>query len=264
MSAELGTSREALLSSTVANSAKRFENVDDRVYKDWIFAALFAITNIIVAVFGLSSGIRAMHFIGASETIVNSDNSRTVDKEPHAYSPSRLIGGAMLLLFFSLIISLGTIYFVTYLSQYTVSVIFASMIAFTLFSGVLYMVYDNFTAGVLLIIISSICCVFYYVIRPYIRFASVNLKVAAQAIRDIPSMIGCAVIIALCQFVMTILWLLAVMGEATNDSNPSISYNGRSYRLEDCSTYEYTTVKIFLRFKHSNQIQCIHILYCIS
>jgi hypothetical protein len=69
----------------------------------------------------------------------------------------------------------------------------------------------------------------------------INLKVACEAIKLMPSTILAAAAVLGLELLFCLLWMLAAMGEATNESVHTISSNGKTYDLSHCSTYQYSS-----------------------
>jgi hypothetical protein len=77
--------------------------------------------------------------------------------------------------------------------------------------------------------------------RPRIDFAAANLRVACESVSHMPSTIMYALFILVAQITFVLLWVVAASGYATNNYSVTQTFNGALYRLDECTTYRYST-----------------------
>lgn len=209
------------------------------LYKDAPFIILFGINLIIITCCGLSTGISAVKAIDYySYTSISTSGS---SKSSHESSQD-FIGGVFLCLFVGLFLSIALVISLAKLSHHIINATIVVTSFISLLCGIILFTVGYLVAGLLLLLLTVFCVVFYLYMRPYIQFASVILKIACQAIQQLPSLFLTTTAVLSFQAVFSLLWILAVIGTATNESNTKINYGNTSYSLDQCTSYSYYSV----------------------
>lgn len=205
---------------------------DDSRFKDVPFSALFAINVITVTILAFTSGISSLNF-GGVNFISNSTSKTDLGMRGEV---GKIVGGLFLILFIGGTLSLGWIHFLSRSALQAVNVIFGVLFTMNVIGGFSLLFSGQFLYGLLLLVGAVIGIFVWKMMRPQIEFASINLMVAFEAIKMMPSTILAAAIILGVQLLFCFLWMLALMGVATNEGISTISAGGTTYRLSDCIT----------------------------
>lgn len=243
-----GGGRETLLinkRSTGTGLKKRkyggYDNVDDKVYKDWIFSFLFIAIYFMITVYGYSFGIKTLNSSKPLELEVS--QLKEINDDGTANWKSIFLNGVFIILFLSISLSIGIIILMTHFAKHIVTLTFATTSICCIMLGIILFTIGNIAIGLVLMIFAIISYFTFTYMKPRIAFASINLKIACQSIQDnMPALIGCAILMSLFQLYLSIIWILTVIGFATNESINTISYNGKYYNFNDCSNYHYSSI----------------------
>jgi hypothetical protein len=215
-----------------------YANLD---YPDLIFTLLFIINLIIIICYGLFVGIRVVSMIDdLSYVTVSSNNSLSTSSE-HS---SDFLGGVFMSLGLGITLSMSLAAVFAKLSPHLINTTIILSGAFAVLTGIVMFTMGYQVVGILLLFLSVFCSLFYLYMKAYIKFASVLLKIACQALEQLPSLYLVAAVVLLFQAFFSLMWLFAAIGTATNESKSYISANGSKYPLEDCLSYSYSTVSL--------------------
>lgn len=209
-------------------------------YKDVVFSILFYVHLLVIIILGLTLGASAMKY-------QNELSTTTVDKsgglhEHHSHSQnSRFTGGIIIVASIGAFLSLSYVWLMTFFSKYLIIFTFASSICIMLGIGVVLFTLNYIAGGFSLIILAVITVAFFNLIKERIYFASVNLKVACESISSMPTIFLVPILCLLLNVCYCIVWVLAVLGVATNESDDTIAYKGKTYHLDECSSFKYSS-----------------------
>lgn len=224
-------SRRTLLydngSSTIGPSIKRLQGE----YRDVFFAVLFIASQLVVIILGFSSGIKALILSSPDEIIVNSDHTTQTIHNDKQFSRLSLLGGILLLSGCSVLISIAVVSLLCKYANQIATISIISTFATLGISGISLFVSGSILGGAMLFGIAvGAFAIYYFWIRQRLIFASAVLQIASEAIAHMTlffyvSMLVCA------GGCLSLLWLLALFGAATNES--ARMYEGT------CTSYEY-------------------------
>ena len=212
-------------------------------YPDVLFGLLFIGNLLTVFILGLTGGIRAFSTFGPSQTNI-STNGISINKSPNG-KPSDLLGGIILILLLSITFSISFVCILAKLSHYIVPAVLLGNGLFSLIVGVILFTIGDITWGLSLLLLAVVSILFFQYMKKHIAFASVNLKLACIAVSDMGgSLLMTTSIMLALQTLFIFFWVLAIVGAATNESNTTISINGKTFNSNQCSTYKYSTVSL--------------------
>lgn len=226
---------EALMGQEVLSPPK----FDELYYKDFMFSILFYINVVVISALGLSKGLESLSYIGPSITIFNKDGGKSVIG--NRYENSKVVMGIFIILVTGASLSVGWIYLLSRMANKLINITFGVLLSVTIISGFSMLIAGLFLYGIILLISAFISVMFFSYLRTRLIFAGANLKVACEAIKLMPSTILAAAAVLGLELLFCLLWMLATMGEATNESVHTISSNGKTYDLSHCSTYQYSS-----------------------
>ena len=127
---------------------------------------------------------------------------------------------------------MGWIHLLSRTASQIVNFTFGVVVVITIISG-LSLVFSGMLAyGICLLIIAAFAAAFFKLLQPRLIFASVNLKIACEAIKAMPSTILAAAVVLVVQLMFCFFWMMAALGVATNE--PAL--------MGSCSTYQYSKV----------------------
>ena len=208
-------------------------------YRDLPFAILFLVQ--LLVIFSL-----AMSSIPALNSTTHAVATRIIDKNGNNLSgitndAPKIVGGMFLILFIGGGMALGWIWLLSRLAKDVVTITFGVILIVTIISALSMFFQGLALAGIFSLIVAVISTGAFVYLRPRLDFATVNMRVACEAIKLMPALILSAGIILLAQVFFSILWMMAVVGYATNDAQSTITAtNGVVYKLTQCSTYQYS------------------------
>ena len=212
---------------------------DDSHYKDVAFAVLFVLNVVIVLSLAFSSGITAFKF--GDLKVVNADGSTTDDNVKR--ETGKVIGGLVVLLFSGGILSLGWILVLSKEATKIIYITFGLFLAVTTSTGISMILSRMRILGIFLLLGTCFSVLFFMLLRPHIKLASCNLKIACEAIRAMPCTILSAGVVMIAQILFFFAWMIATIGVSTNQDVLNIfSRDGSKFRLSQCSTYQYSQV----------------------
>lgn len=213
-----------------------------RPYNDVFFSLAFMAQLLTVVGLGFSMGISALKARGPSFVTVNDKNTQNVDSSGQSASMN-FFGGVFFIVFISGFLSVAWVALMTYLSHQLISFTFTAIIVLTVVVGIILFTSGTVLLGLCLMLIGLGSCLLFIYLRPRIAFASTTLKIACESIKDMPSTLLFSVVALGMQILYCVLWTMAVLGTATNESQSTLSANGQTYKLSQCSTYSYSTVR---------------------
>ena len=229
---------EALLGQDTL-SAPKF----DETLKDTTFSLLFLTSVLIVLALAFSSGTSALNFNGLSIRAINIDRSTNVIGGGHNES-EKMIGGFFFILLLGASLSMGWIYILSRVALKLVNITFSLIFAVTTISSFGLIIAGLYLYGVILLISATIALFFYHFFSTRLQFATTNLKVACEAIKSMPSIILAAAAVLGLQGMFCVIWMMAVIGTATNESTSSVSFQGKTFPLSSCTTFTYSKVSV--------------------
>mmetsp|Transcript_13092 Transcript_13092/g.12687 ORF Transcript_13092/g.12687 Transcript_13092/m.12687 type:complete len:707 (+) Transcript_13092:119-2239(+) len=212
---------------------------DEMYYKDFLFSILFYINVVIISALGLSKGLESLSYIGPSITIFNKDGGKSVIG--NRYENSKVVMGIFIILLTGASLSVGWIYLLSRMANKLINITFGVILSVTIISGFSMLIAGLILYGIILLMSAFVSVIFFSYVRTRLIFAGANLKVACEAIKLMPSTILAAAAVLGLELLFCLLWMLAAMGEATNESVHTISSNGKTYDLSHCSTYQYSS-----------------------
>ena len=226
---ELHTERPVGVAETLLEeeflSAPKF---DDSSLKDPVFSILFVLNAIVVLALAFSLGVSSLKFIG-SKFINLDDSSKNIYPSNETV---KLVGGIFLTLIVGGFLAMGWIHLLSRTASQIVNFTFVVVVVVTIISG-LSLVFSGMLAyGICLLIIAAFAAAFFKLLQPRLIFASVNLKIACEAIKAMPSTILAAAVVLVVQLMFCFFWMMAALGVATNE--PAL--------MGSCSTYQYSKV----------------------
>ena len=209
-------------------------------YNDLAWAGVFLSHLIIMIALAFSYGVTALNSPGVKDIIVKSSSFRTYT---HSDEDSKFIGGIFLLVSLAALFSVAWVYAV---AKFAASLIFFSIISsivLSVTSGLILLATGYLALGIVVVLFAIFGLMFFISIRSRIAFASVTLSVATESVANMTSQIFrfCLIVIFL-QFVWCVIWAIAAIGVATNESVTTISHRGETYDVDECSTYIYSSV----------------------
>jgi Plasma-membrane choline transporter len=227
---ELHTERPVGVAETLLEdeflSAPKF---DDSSLKDPIFSILFVLNALVVLALAFSLGASALKFVGF-KFIDLDDSSQNIYPNNETM---KLVGGIFLTLLVGGFLSMGWIHLLSRTASQIVNFTFGVVVVVTIVSGLSMIFSGMLVFGISLLIIAAFAAAFFKLLQPRLIFASVNLKIACEAIKAMPSAILAAAAVLVVQLIFCFFWMMAALGVATNDAAPA----GAS-----CSTYQYSKV----------------------
>jgi len=208
-------------------------------YKDVFFLFLFIINLVILGAIAVSYGGVSLLNSHAEYWIVKTNGTEYID---HSYDniPLKFMTGLTIILIASTVLSVGWIYLLSQVASLFMNFVILSMTSGSALLGfiVLFLGYPYFafTLMVLALVILGIS----YLYQHRLEFASMNLQVACKAILAVPSILHYSVYLTFIQAMFLILWAVAAVGFATNSYHITKTYQGKTYTLDQCSTYRYS------------------------
>ena len=172
--------------------------------------------------------------------------TRIIDKNGNNLSgitndAPKIVGGMFLILFIGGSMALGWIWLLSRLAKDVVTITFGVILIVTVISALSMFFQGLALAGIFSLIVAVVSTGAFVFLRPRLEFATVNMRVACEAIKLMPALILSAGLVLLAQVIFSILWMMAVVGYATNDAQSTITAtNGVSYKLTQCATYQYS------------------------
>lgn len=206
--------------------------------RDITYAIIFIINLITILYLSLSYGISAINNSN-SEAIVNVNN-KSQTNTTYSNDGSIIIGILFITLFMGSILSIFWIYLVSFVSSDIISFSFLSFILLGSIAGIIMFVSKFIFVGTCLMISSLFVFLLFLYVRPKLEFASTTMRIASEAIRSMPATIYVSIFVNFLQIVYCFLWALTMIGMATNESVDNVMYDGKSYSIKQCVTYEYT------------------------
>lgn len=150
-----------------------------------------------------------------------------------------MIGGVLLLLAVGAALSVVWIQVMVRLAAKLIMCTLMGVIAVCLVCSILFFTSGSVAGGVVTLVFALLVGVYLFAVRRRVEFASKNLKVACNSVLTMPTTLLYALIMLGVQLVWCVIWALAVMGVATNNSQHTIRHEGTTYDLDDCSSYTY-------------------------
>ena len=218
--------------STSKNSYRKLNSFNDPV-----FAILFMVNTIIVFGYAMVYGVIAVS--GVTSQTVHVDSSGSHKSAVIGHFSTDFVGGLFLLCFVGSVMSISMVYA---MSKFSSNIIITGLCIVALLSMVTalcMLAYGIVSGGVVLFAFSVFSGWFLYYIRPRVRFATVNLRIACEAISAMPRLYYYAGIVICIEFLWCMLWSMAAYGVTTNAADDIISHNGHMYNIGQCVTYVY-------------------------
>jgi Plasma-membrane choline transporter len=214
-----------------------------RPYTDPAFAILFGVHLAFLTGLAFSYGVEALSAEGPETVTVDPTTGSEAFDESARSGNVQLLGGIFVVLVAGIFLSSCWVYLLAALGDSVIVTTVTISLLVSLIAGILMFVSGFILAGVLLLLAAAAVFTMFVLLRPYIAFASTTLKVACRAIVDMPATLIAAVSVLGMQLLASLLWMLAMLGVATNEAHTSISYDGQTYPLDQCVTYQYSKVR---------------------
>lgn len=211
---------------------------------DRFIAFLFACQLVFVLYYGLIYGYPGLkNQFDSAKTYVDSNNHMTLKSksdENHFFWALFIVG------IVALGLSIGFIYVLSSIADYVVYICLTfSVLALTI-CGVVFYTLGYISLGLTLLIAGVLAVILVIYLSPRIAFASSNLRVASKSLASSSLIYLVSFCGMLCQISYFVIWLLAVIGFATNDNMEYLYSNGVSYPIDQCSTLQFSSVGLFL------------------
>ena len=221
-----GDRRTRLLSRSVGPSLKNDE------YKDVFFAVLFFVCIVIVTVLGLSTGVQALMSPAPDELVVSPiDQSIQTVHDDKQFSRASLLGGLLLISACSCAVSIGTVTLLCRFSKHVIQLCVAATVGCLALTGVWFLASGGVAVGVVFCLLSLVgFLIYHFFLRSRLTLVATILHLAGESVSQRWTLFFFGTLIVVAQLVFSLLWLLAVVGSATNESE---SWAG-------CVTYRYS------------------------
>jgi len=209
-------------------------------YRDLWAALLFFVNCTVVLGLALGKGIRALAYDTPEKAVVDTDGSiEWEDGKPNELPV--VFGGVVLLLATSALLSYGWVQSMVRLASVLIVCMLMTVVALTLVCALVFFAVGSIVGGVLTLCFSVLCMFYLHYVRPRIEFASVNLKVACEAVQRVPATLVVAGLMLGAQAVWVIVWSIALLGAGTTADQETITAGGKTYDLgDDCFTVKYS------------------------
>jgi len=229
---------EALLGGKVLRKSNSYGYRQNRnQFNDPFFAGLFFLNTVFVFAFSMVYGVIALSGVSSKTVTVNDSGSHHVWVDSDI--SGEFVGGVSLV---SAIAGSLSMFMVYMLSKYSDGIIVSSLITIVIISmviGIGMISYGIIAAGFAIVVFAIASGLFLYYIRPRIGFASVNLRIACEAISCMPKIFAYAAGVMGVLFLWCLVWAMAVYGVATNATVDTIHAGGATYSINQCTTYVY-------------------------
>jgi hypothetical protein len=185
-----------------------------------------------------------LSFKGPTTTIINKDQSKNVVRDPYYEESGKLLVGIFFIITTGGVLSVAWIYMLSRMAAKLIDITFVVIIAVSIISGFSMLLGGLYLSGVCLLISAFFSMMFLFYLRPHLDFANANLKVACEAIKVNPATIIAAAAVLGVELLFCLIWIIAALGTATNESTIKVSSMGKIYPLSHCSTYQYDSVSL--------------------
>ena len=210
----------------------------DNSYKDILFLFLFAANLILVISVAFSYGIISLANGGPGTVRISADGTES-DETSHLPTALFVISGIFLIIGIAVVLSVAWILFLARLAAHIINAILISIIIVPTIFGLIVFLSGFYLFGSSLIALSVAMLVFSLIIRPRMDFAVSNLRVASEAILQVPVTIAFSLIGLVTQVAFVMIWALAVVGYATNSYKISLHHGDEFFRMGECTTYNF-------------------------
>jgi hypothetical protein len=228
--------REQTSGGTIRSKLSWFSSDKYQPYsRDITFAIIFIINLITILYLSLSYGIIAINNSN-SEEIVNVNN-KSQTTTTYSNDGSTIIGILFITLCVGSILSIFWIYLVSFVSSDIISFSFLSFILLGSIAGIIMFVTKFILVGTCLMISSIFAFLLFLYVKPKLEFASTTMRIASEAIRNMPATIYVSIVVNFLQIIYCFMWAMSVIGLATNESNTDVVYDGKSYSLQQVFIY---------------------------
>lgn len=220
----------------------RHDNAADRkgneVINDVFFVILFIVNSLVIACVALTYGLGALASDSPQTIHVHDDGSHMMLHAPK-YMVS-FVWGMIMLCFVAAALSLGMVYVMSIFAENVIFYSVCMIVGISAFVGIMLITLEISAGGWLMMVFAGISGMFLYIIRPRLRFASINLKIACVAISTMPKIFYYAGLVYGVEIVYCLFWALAVYGLSTNAARDNLNYHGHMYNLDECTSYVYS------------------------
>ena len=216
-------------SSTLGPQLK--EDADE--FKDIFFAILWLVSVTTVVIVGLINGTQVL-MLSAPDVVVVSpvDSSTIVEHDQREFSRMSLFGGVVLVSMCGCAMSMGALGIFCRFSKQIVELSVFGTVGTLFVSGLFCFAMGSVAGGVVLILLALLSfLVYHFFLRHRLALASTILHIASQAISHITLVFYCAILM-IAQLSFSLLWLMAVIGTATNEGTES--------QNKGCSTFSFS------------------------
>ena len=207
-------------------------------YKDLPYGVAFVLNVIVIFSLAMAS-IPSLSYSPHSETTTIIDKNGINSSETDNDAP-KIVGGMFLILFVGAALSLVWIWLLSHMAKDIVTITFGVILVVTIISALSMFFQGLAMGGIFSLIIAVLATGAFVYMRPRLEFATVNMRVASEAIKLMPSTIVAAGVVVVMELLFCLLWMMAVVGYATNESRITLSKDGISYPLAQCTTYQYS------------------------
>ena len=206
-------------------------------WKDPLWAFLFAVNGLVIFSMAMASAPALSYQAHATMTkIINRDG---IDSTEVINDAPKLVGGMFLVLLVGGTVSLLWIWLLSRLAKDIVTLTFGAILVVTIISALSMFFQGLAMAGIFSLIVAVLSTGAFVYLRPRLEFATINMRVAAEAIKTMPATVAAAGVVVALELAFCLLWMMAVVGYATNESDDLFVKNGVTYKLSQCVTYQY-------------------------
>lgn len=223
---------------------KPIRNSTRKVYKDFIFLFLFLGQLFIIFALALSYGIVALTNHGADVVQIDNDGE-LIDQGNTGLPATKVILGIGLILSFAGVISVAWVYYLSRVLAYFVNAILVSIILILLTCGIALFAAGLGIFGFCVMVFAFGILVLSLFIKPRIDFAATNLRIACEAIFDMPSTVVISMFVLVLQVLFILVWSVAAIGYTSNSSVVLKYFNHHHYNIEECTTFKYSDSFVF-------------------
>jgi hypothetical protein len=214
------------------------KEVSNGSYKDLPYGVAFVLNVIVIFSLAMAS-IPSLSYSSHSETTTIIDKNGLNSSETNNDAP-KIVGGMFLILFVGGGLSLVWIWLLSRMAKDIVTITFGVILVVTVISALSMFFQGLAMGGIFSLMVAVLATGAFVYMRPRLEFATVNMRVASEAIKLMPATIAAAGVVVLMELVFCVLWMMAVVGYATNESRITLSKDGTNYPLSQCSTYQYS------------------------
>eukprot|EP01041_Mallomonas_annulata_P006671 gene6671-13506_t len=227
--------------SLLAEDADKAELIRDEKASKWtqwndvFWGILFVLHLIVILGLALSYGIMALQWEPRTATVF----SNSIVTSSRSSDAVKIMGGVLITILVAAKLSILWIFTMANLAAKLILATFLAIIIVSAMCGLSLFASGYPAGGIVFIIIAGLSFTYLILIRKRIEFAATIIAISCDAIMKIPSTIGYACLILAAQFIWCIIWIMSVLGVATNEATSTFKFKNQYYNLNKCTTYTY-------------------------